>query len=162
MPGRSMKAMRKSKGHRAAISLGGLSDQIGYVLRRAQIAAFAHFNESLRSVELTPGKFSVLLLIGENPGIPQSTICGTLGILKSNLVAVVHELERGGHAERHAHGKDGRANELYLTPRGKALLRRAVKLNDAHERHLSATFKKTDRQKLVAMLKNLAKVEPGA
>ena len=116
------------------ISLGGLSDQIGYVLRRAQIAAYAHFNESLHSVDLTPGKYSVLLLIGENPGIPQNTICGALGILKSNLVAVVHELERGGLAERHTHGKDGRANELYLTSRGKVLLRRAVKLNDAHEK----------------------------
>jgi DNA-binding MarR family transcriptional regulator len=154
--------MAKKPKDGAGISLGGLSDQIGYVLRRAQIAAFAHFNDSLRSVALTPGKYSVLLLIGENPGIPQGTICGALGILKSNLVAVVHELERGGLAERHTHGKDGRANELYLTAKGKALLRRAVKLNDAHEKRLSATFKKADRQKLVAMLKDLAKIELGA
>jgi DNA-binding MarR family transcriptional regulator len=151
--------MAKTQKDGTGISLGGLSDQIGYVLRRAQIAAFAHFNESLRSVDLTPGKYSVLLLIGENPGIPQGTICAALGILKSNLVAVVHDLERGGLAERHAHGKDGRANELYLTRKGKALLRRAVILNDAHEKRLSATFKKSDRQKLVAMLKDLAKIE---
>lgn len=154
--------MAKARKDGTQVSLGGLSDQIGYVLRRAQIAAFAHFNESLRSVELTPGKYSVLLLIGENPGIPQGTICGALGILKSNLVAVVHELERGGLAKRHAHGKDGRANELHLTPKGKALLRRAVRLNDAHEKRLSATFKEPDRQKLVAMLKDLAKIEPRA
>ena len=154
--------MAKKPKDGTGICLGGLSDQIGYVLRRAQIAAFAHFNESLRSVDLTPGKYSVLLLIGENPGIPQGTICGALGILKSNLVAVVHELERGGLAERHTHGRDGRANELYLTAKGRALLRRAVKLNDAHEKRLSATFKKSDRQRLVAMLKDLAKIEPGA
>jgi DNA-binding MarR family transcriptional regulator len=154
--------MAKSAKDETDVSLGGLSDQIGYVLRRAQIAAFAHFNESLRSVNLTPGKYSVLLLIGENPGIPQGTICRALGILKSNLVAVVHELERSGLAERHAHGRDGRANELYLTQKGKALLRRAVRLNDAHEKRLSATFKNTDRQRLVAMLKELAKIEPDA
>ena len=82
-------------------------------------------------------------------------------MFKPNLVAVVHELERGGLPERHSHGKDGRANKLYLTAKGNALLRRAVKLNDEHQRRLSANFTNSDRQSLVTMLKDIAKIEPG-
>jgi DNA-binding MarR family transcriptional regulator len=144
-----------------ALSLGGLDEQIGYLLRRAQLAAFAHFNDSLGSVQLTPGKFSVLLLIHENPGIPQASICAALDILKSNLVAVIKELERRDLVQRHRHDRDGRANELHLTARGKILLRRAVALNDAHEAKLHGRFSKADQQRLVSMLKRLAEVEPG-
>lgn len=153
--------MAKKTISKPTVSLGGLDDQIGYVLRRAQIAAFLHFNECLRGVKLTPGKFSVLLLIGENPGIPQAAICDCLGILKSNLVAVVDEFERRGLAERHAHGRDGRANELHLTAKGRALLRRAVALSNAHEAQLSARFRKADRNKLISMLKTLSLIDAG-
>ena len=123
--------MAKPKIRDQAVSLGDLSEHLGYVLRRAQMAVFQAFIEALRTVDLTPGKYSVLLLIGENPGLPQSAICDALGILKGNFVALLHEFERRGLAERRAGGVDARTNALHLTRKGHNLLRRASALSRA-------------------------------
>jgi DNA-binding MarR family transcriptional regulator len=118
--------MNKRSNRSHAVSFGALSEHLGYVLRRAQMAVFADVIEALKGVDLTPGKFSVLFLIRENPGLPQSAICEALGILKGNFVALLHEFERRGLAERRAGGPDARTNALYLTRRGRDLLRRAI------------------------------------
>lgn len=151
--------MATSATRNITLSLAGLDEQIGYLLRRAQLAAFAHFNESLRSVKLTPGKFSVLLLIHENPGAAQSSICATLDILKSHLVAVIKELERRKLVQRTPHSKDARANELRLTARGKDILKKAVALNNAHEEKLHGQFSKSEQRRLMADLKRLAQIK---
>jgi DNA-binding MarR family transcriptional regulator len=92
------KTMAKQKPRDQVVSFGDLPGQLGYVLRRAQLAVFQDFIEALKAVDLTPGKFSVLLVIGENPGLPQSALCQALGILKGNFVALLHEFERRGLA----------------------------------------------------------------
>ena len=140
------------------VSFGGLSGHLGYVLRRAQLAVFMAFIDALKSVELTPGKYSVLLLIDENPGLPQSTICEALGILKSNFVSLLHEFERRGLAERRAGSGDARTNALHLTRKGRTLLRKATELSRAHEARLSKALGKERRDQLQSLLQELIQV----
>jgi DNA-binding MarR family transcriptional regulator len=140
------------------VSFGGLSDHLGYVLRRAQLAVFMAFIDALKSVDLTPGKYSVLLLIDENPGLPQSMICEALGILKSNFVSLLHEFERRGLAERRAGSADGRTNALHLTRKGRALLRKATGLSRAHEARLTKALGREHRALLQSLLQELIQV----
>jgi hypothetical protein len=51
------------------LSLGPLADFIGFHLRLAQEASFQAFARRVRDLDLRPGRFAVLALIGENPGI---------------------------------------------------------------------------------------------
>ena len=55
---------------------------IGYHLRRAQVAVFAHFADSIAR-QATPGQFGVLTLIGVNPGLTQSALASAVGIERS-------------------------------------------------------------------------------
>ncbi len=150
--------MAKPKIRDQAVSLGDLSEHLGYVLRRAQMAVFQAFIEALRTVDLTPGKYSVLLLIGENPGLPQSAICDALGILKGNFVALLHEFERRGLAERRAGGVDARTNALHLTRKGHNLLRRASALSRAYEEHLARELGHGRRAQLRSLLLDLEQI----
>ena len=140
------------------ISFGDLRRHLGYILRRAQLAVFQDFIEVLSALDLTPGKYSVLLLIGENPGLSQSAICEALGILKGNFVALLHEFERRGLAERRAGGRDARTNALHLTRKGRELLRRATQLSRAHEDRLANGLGKERRAQLQLLLLELERV----
>src|SRR5579864_8127749 len=120
-----------------AIKFGDLQDHLGYVLRRAQMEVFSRFAEAMREVDLTPGQFSVLVLIDENPGVRQSAICDALGIQRSNFVALLHDLERRGLALRRTLGCDATINALHLTRKGQALLRRSNTWDAADEAHLT-------------------------
>jgi DNA-binding MarR family transcriptional regulator len=115
------------------LDLRGLSGKVGYLLRRAQISVFADFIEALRELQLRPGQFGVLRLIGSNPGLTQSRVCSALGIKRANLVAVIDELEGRGFVTRVASDTDRRSNSLQLTSEGRRALARASELQESHE-----------------------------
>src|SRR5919112_333154 len=56
------------------VQLGPLSNFLGYHLRLAQEASFQAFARRVDATGLRPGYFSVLLLIGLNPGITQTAL----------------------------------------------------------------------------------------
>ena len=57
-----------------AVDLGTLPQHIGYVLRRTQVAIFQHIIRAMASLDVRPGQFSVLTVIGANPGLKQTAI----------------------------------------------------------------------------------------
>src|SRR5450631_594012 len=115
------------------LDLRGLSGKVGYMLRRAQISVFADFIDVLRELQLRPGQFAVLRLIGSNPGLTQSKVCTVLRIKRANLVAVIDELEGRGFATRAASNTDRRSNCLQLTTEGLRVLARSTELQERHE-----------------------------
>lgn len=95
---------------------------IGYRLRRAQLHVFQKFHAFFDEVGLRPAEFSVLVLIGDNPGRKQTEIAEVLGIKRANFVTLVHGLENRGLVERVPSAADKRANALHLTQEGRAFL----------------------------------------
>src|SRR5689334_7023958 len=81
------------QGSAEALQLGELSEQLGYVLKRAQLKVFENFLRCMASLQLTPAQFSVLLLVEKNPGRNQTEIASTLGIFRPNFVAMLANLE---------------------------------------------------------------------
>lgn len=127
-----------------------IAEKIGYRLRRAQLAVFAKFNEQFAALDLRPAQFTLLSVLDAYPGIVQSRAGELLGIQKANFTPFVAALERSNLLVRMR--LDGRTNALRLTPQGRALLRRARRLADQHERAVTATLTASERRTLAALL----------
>ena len=55
----------------AAIDLGRLPQIVGYMLRRAQLAAFHDFMRGYAEADIRPAQYAVLTVIERNPGLRQ-------------------------------------------------------------------------------------------
>jgi DNA-binding MarR family transcriptional regulator len=135
--------------------LGNLDSQVGYMLRRAQLAVFADFSATQRGSVVRPGQFSVLAVIGKNPGLSQSQLCDALNIKRANLVAVIDHLELLGLVRRDPSATDRRSNELQLTEAGEAALQKAVEDQATHEARVTRLLGTAGR---LALLKQLTKL----
>jgi DNA-binding MarR family transcriptional regulator len=138
-----------------ATELGGLDNQVGYMLRQAQLAVFADFIAGQRGAVARPGQFSILAVIDRNPGLSQSRVCDALGIKRANLVAVIDHLESLGLVRRDSSVKDRRSNQLHLTPVGQRALRSALDDQAVHEARITRLLGIAGRRNL---LKQLAKL----
>jgi len=142
-----------------ALDLSALTEITGYPLRRAQLAVFDDFNRRFASLGLSPAQYSALVAIGDNPGRKQSEIAGALGIQRPNFVAMMDELERRGLAERLRSDADRRSHALALTRSGSELVARARLVQDEQERAIAQLLGPEGRERLVALLRRLAKIE---
>ena len=92
----------------AAQSLDALVGHAGYAVRRFQIWIFQDFIKTLGEVDIRPTQYSVLTVIGANPGLSQMAVAKRLGIERARLVHLLEQSARneiGGAAgsERHDH-----------------------------------------------------------
>jgi DNA-binding MarR family transcriptional regulator len=136
------------------IDMGRMHGYLGYLLRRAQMLAYADFIAELAELNLSPGQFGVLTVIDTNPGLRQSEVSSALGIQKTNFVSVLNGFERRGLAVRKA-AADRRSYALFLTPAGKALLRRARAAQARHEARLVERLGERGRVQLLGLLERL-------
>jgi len=146
--------MKRASGH--AVSFGDLHEHLGYVLRRAQLAGFEAFHRATGNADITPARYSAMVIVGANPGLTQSALGAALGTARSGAMLIVDWLEDRGLAERRSLEHDGRAWGLYLTPRGEAKLRslnRKVRANDAR---FASRLSAKERTQLWRLLQKLA------
>src|SRR5258706_2369244 len=120
------------------IDLGPLPGLVGYALRRAQLAVFQDFVETMATIDIRPGQYSVLLLIAINPGVSQTDISEALGIKPTNLAVLLNGLQARGLTERRRGAADKRAHALHLTAAGKTLMRKLDELVQQHEARVTA------------------------
>jgi len=148
-------ALQAAKGGTREVRVGSLSNQIGYALRRAQLAVFADLIGALSKFDLTPAKYSVLAVIQENPGVRPSDVGRVLDIRKTNFVPLLDALERRGLVARRPAAEDRRAVELHLTAEGRALLQRASQAQARHEAKFLARVGEKGRRQLLELLERL-------
>lgn len=136
-----MKRRPKARGPRpgsivrvAGLSYGDLDEHFGYVLRRAQLAGFEAFHRATERLDITPARYTALVIVGANPGLSQSALGAALGTARSGAMMLADWMEERRLVERRHQPDDGRSWGLYLTRRGEARLRdvkRRVRANDA-------------------------------
>ncbi len=138
-----------------AIDYGPLRDWIGFHLRLAQSASFQAFARAAEDVDLQPGRFSVLLLIGRNPGISQTELSRANGRDKSTLTPALNDLVGRGLVVRTRVERDRRSYQLSLTPAGEAVLERLFACAQRHDRNLDRIVGKRDRARFLQILRKL-------
>lgn len=137
------------------LDLGPLPGFVGYMLRRAQLLVFDDFIRTMAAIGLRPASFSVLAVIDANPGSTQSAVSEALGLQRTNLVAIIDSLEERGIAKRTPARTDRRSHALYLTPKGKRLLAKAMKLQAEHEQRILSKLGAGDPERLLTLLTRL-------
>jgi DNA-binding MarR family transcriptional regulator len=133
-----------------------LEDHLGYLLRRAQLAVFQHFQDCVQGLDMTPAAYSTLVIVAHNPGIRQNVLTEMLAIKPANCVPLVNGLERRGLLLRTKVKVSGRAVALSLTDQGQAFLDQA---DGAVQKHLAVVRQRlgaTNESKLLELLRPLA------
>jgi DNA-binding MarR family transcriptional regulator len=143
----------------AVVDLGSLPAQIGYALRRAQTALARDLQRAMAEHDIRPAQFSVLEVIGRNPGLRQTQVSFAFGMKTTNFVPLLDQLERRGLAARRAIPGDRRARGLFLTPHGNDLLARLRQLADAHEARFTARIGADGKAQLLGLLRRLSDAE---
>lgn len=137
------------------VDTGFLEGLLGYNARRASLAVIEVFLQRMAPFGLRPVEFSVLSLIGHNPGITSRQLCGALGMQPPNLVGMVNAFEKRELVERKAHPRDRRAVGLHLTVPGRKLLRDAERVATELEREVASALTQAEQRTLLRLLKKV-------
>ena len=132
-----------------------LAGLLGYNARRTSLHLVACFVRDLADLQLKPVGFSLLCLVGHNPGITSRQLCQTLDIHPPNLVGLVSTLTERGCLQRQAHPTDGRAWGLHLTAQGESLLALAEERILASERQACAGLNDAEQATLKRLLQKI-------
>ena len=150
---------RKRAAHGAArqddadeIGLDALVGHAGYAVRRFQIWIFQDFIKTLGAVDIRPTQYSVLTVIGANPGLSQMAVAKRLGIERARLVHLLDSLEQRKLVKRIKSKTDRRSHALHLTTQGETALAKFKRLAAAHERHVEEKIGKENRARLLQIL----------
>lgn len=139
----------------APVDAGALYTQISYNARRAWLSISALSTQRMAVHKLKVPEFSVLSLVGRNPGIISSQLCATLDTLPPNLAGRIISLERRGLIERRPHPQDRRAMSLRLTPEGTKLTAQAEETAARLEEDALAGLTLSERKTLICLLKKV-------
>ncbi len=129
---------------------------IGYAVRRAQIRLYNDFYNALTDLDTTPTRFTLMLLIRENPGIRSVDLARTLGVARSGMVKLVEGLEQRGLISRKTDPKDRRNQTLVLTRQGQRTLNKQEKAVARHEAKVTANLSENEREQLLTLLWRVA------
>ena len=147
------------RGGETVVRTTPIRDLIGYALRRAQGVVYANLNDALARISLRPLQFTLLLMVAENPGSSQSSVCEALGMQKANCVPTMSELERRGYIIRRKSTSDARSYELHITNKGKRILQRAGEVHSIHEQRLIERIGVDGRDQLLRLLGKLTETK---
>lgn len=129
-------ARKEPRKERRQINLGALDGHLGYYIRRVQVWVFQDFIRTLAAADIRPAQYSVLTVIGANPGLSQSDLADTLAIERARLVHLLDKLEKRGLTERQPSPTDRRSHALHLTAEGQRVLKQAKNMAAKHEANL--------------------------
>ena len=129
-----------------------LSSLVGYNARRTSLVLMAVFASAVEGHALKVVEFSMLSLIKANPGITNSALCATLGLLPPNAVGTIQALIKRDLIAKRPHLQDGRAYGLFITEQGFTLTNSLeARLIDAESERLKHLTAKEQKQ-LIALL----------
>jgi len=99
----------------------------------------------LRTYGLTEATWRPLAYLGHlGDGVRQKELAQALGIEGPSLVRLLDGLERRGLIERREDESDRRARGIYLTPAGRDLQKRVLRVSNAIQRRLLAAVRPAD------------------
>lgn len=135
------------------VALGPMAESLGFLLRLAQIDAFAAWFDALGDEGMRPGEVSALMLIGLNPGVRQGVLARHLRIKRAHMAKMARALEEAGLIRREVPEDDRRANALSLTAEGRARMDALGPLAEAHEAQPAPNLTSREEAELKRLLR---------
>jgi DNA-binding MarR family transcriptional regulator len=137
------------------VSLDNLPELLGYNLRRAQIEMWRDFSQNVGDGLVRPGLYSLILLVGANPGIAQIELANYLGVDKASIVALIDRVEDAGWVIRKRSAEDRRRHGIFLTPAGIKKLAQLKREVSAHDKKFTDRFTPAEYQQLLEFLQRI-------
>ena len=131
-----------------------LADRGGALLVIAARTGQQLATRRLAPLELTVQLCGVLNRLAVSP-ISQHELGEQLGIDRTTMVELIDELEAQGVALRQRNAADRRSYSIQLTPRGRAVQKRAAKALDAAADEFFGPLKPAEREVLADMMRRL-------
>ena len=139
------------------IHYGVLDSLVGYAIRRAQIKLYEDFITTLAPWDITPPRYSALVVIAHNPGLKLTELARILGIARSGAVMLIDALESMGFVARlPARSGDRRAHALELTPQGEEALQAISHAVVEHDHRMTQALTNDERKALVGLLQRIS------
>jgi DNA-binding MarR family transcriptional regulator len=129
--------------------------QAGHLIRRAHQMSTAVFMTEAKAFDLTAVQFSALVVIQEHPGIDATRVSDLIFFDRSTIGNVLDRLEKKGLIVRKAGTVDRRTKRLFLTPQGRAMLRKIVAKLPRITGNILAPLPARDRAHFVRLLARL-------
>ena len=139
------------------LDYGVLDELLGYSLRRAQVEMFVAFHEATRGMDVTPPRFTALVIIGANAGLSQTVLGKVLGIARSGAMLMADFLEKRRLVERRRPPGDARSWGLHLTRRGQQFVDEMKARVLEHDYRHSRKLSREERKTLQGLLEKLAR-----
>jgi DNA-binding MarR family transcriptional regulator len=134
-------------------------EQLGYVLVRAAEQVSKPWLEALRRHGISPRQFSVLAILVQEPALSQGELARRVMVTPqsmSELIATLVEAELLQRSDVPA----GRAANLRVTAKGKALLQRAYPIVKQADGKAFAALSAKEREQLGQLLRKLLASAP--
>ena len=96
-----------------------------HLLHRAGQCAGDVFQSEMRTEDLTPRQYAVLVAVAENEGLSQTNLVDMTGIDRSTLADIIRRMLKKGLVQRRRTKEDARAYAVKLTEEGRRILRSA-------------------------------------
>ncbi len=133
-----------------------VTGSIGYAISRAKMRIYEEFFAALADFDTTPIRYTLMLLIRENPGIRAADLARLLGVARSRLVKLVDDLETRELILRKTQPGDRRNRILVLTTQGEHKLKQLELVVQRHEAQMTKGFSAEERERLIGLLWRVA------
>lgn len=134
---------------------GQLPSLTGFHLRRASLADFSTFSDEIGDRSITPLRYSVLEVVGANPGLQLVQLAAILGLSKPAATLAIDFWEARECLSRRKTPADGRARGVHLTKNGKEVLAELRRQVARHDAALTASLTKAELEILHTALRKI-------
>lgn len=139
-----------------ADTVTSLTDDLSFLLARANALSIAAGNAALSPLGLKARSYSVLAAAADSDGRTQRDIAAYLRLDPSQVVALVDDLQARGWVERRPDPADRRANVVVATNAGRDVYARASAAARTAEERLHVALSGAERAQLAELLRAIA------
>jgi len=137
------------------LDYGLLPTLTGFALRRASLLDFGGFGDALGDRSITPLRYSMLELIGANPGLQQVQLADILGLAKPAATIAIDFWQARECVARRKDERDRRSYGIYLTAVGEETLSELRRKVVEHDRKLTHCLSERELGELRNSLKKI-------
>jgi DNA-binding MarR family transcriptional regulator len=139
-----------------ALEYGLLPSLTGFALRRASLLDFGRFAEAVGDRAITPLRYSLLEVVGANPGLRQVQLAEILGLAKPAASLAIDFWQARKCITRRSDSRDRRSYGIYLTQPGEEKLAELQALVARHDADLTKSLSGKELQELRALLERIS------
>lgn len=139
----------------AEVDLGLLTDLTGFSVKLVWILGHGLLSREFGDSGITPHRYSMLEVIGRNPGLQQTQLAAALALTPPATSLAVDFWEDRGCVERRTIEGDRRSFGIYLTPQGEKELARLRQLVRKADTALTAGLTEAETGELRRLLRKI-------